>query len=176
MIQRIHTRLRTRICPSENARIVFLVNPPCPTIHITHIQMNARCASGTGTGTKVPRSLGTISRSCSTLSVTLHFHCLPFLKLNGVSSTRSSAEITLMATYHSGWVKMMVGSVHRSQYRCHFIVAQRIKDVKTTLFKGSTTVPSFLLCERKSLIPHMQHSFTTHRINCGGTRHIGMTT
>ena len=175
MTQRIHIQLITRIY-SKKAWMASLVNPRRPLIHITHIQMNLRCVLGTGTGTKALRSLETISRNYSTLSVTPRFHHLPFLKPDGVPSTRNSAEITLMATYCSGWAKMMVESVHQLQYWCPFIPAQVIQGVKTILFKDSITVPSFPLCEKKFLIPHMQCSFTTNCMNCNGAHHIGMTT
>jgi len=177
MTQRIHTQSRTRIYP-ESDPMVFLVNPPtcCPPIHITLIQTNAQCALGTGTGTKVPRSPRTVSKSCLTLSVTLHFHRLPFLKPDGVPSTRNLAEITSMVTYHSGCMKMMVGSVHQLQYQCRFIAAQRIWVVRTTLSKGSIIGLSFPLCEKEFLIWHMHHSFTMNHMNCDGTRLIGTMT
>ena len=177
MIQKIHTRLRTRVY-HERSRMAPLVNPPtcCPVIHITLIQTNARCALGTGTGTKVHRSPGTASKNCLTLLVILHFHRLPFLKPDGVPSMKNSAGITLMETCPSGWVKTMAGSAHRLQYRCRFIVVQSIQVVKTTLFKGSTTVHSFLLCEKKYLIPHTQRFFTTNHTNCDGIRLIGTMT
>ena len=106
----------------------------------------------------------------------LHFHRLPFHKLDGIPLTRNSAEITLMVTYHSGWVKMVVGNVRRLQYQYLFIAAQRIQVVKTTPFKVSIIVPLFPSCEKRFLTLRMRCFFTTNRMNCDGTRHIGMAT
>ena len=165
-IQRIHTRLRTHIY-LECARIAFQTILPTPwqQIHFTLIQTNVRCTLGTGTGIKVLRSPGTVSRNCSMSWVTPHFHLLPFHKPDGIPSMKNSAGITSTVTYPSGWVKMMAGSVHRLRYRYHFIPTQKIQAVEATPFKDSIIVHLFPSYEKKLLILPMQHSFTMNRMN-----------
>ena len=161
MTQRIRTWLTTHIYP-ENVWTGFLANPCCPSIHIIHIQINAQCALGTGTGTKVPRSPRTVSRSCLTLSVTPRFHHLTFLKPNGVSSMRTLVEITLMVTYHSGWVRMMVGSVHWCELKWVIWVGQITqtqhlsKDYKKSKWWCASTVPQGRSLMGKGMLLHQR--------------------